>query len=378
MATTWQMRRGSEAENNAFTGAPGELTIDMTTRTIRVHDGVTVGGWRIFTQGNTLSAEAIFFDNTNAPFTGNNVQVVLEEVGTDLTALQTDTHTHTNKVTLDAITSEGSGDIITTAERTQYDSAVLDGANIGGGAGEVYSGTSTNTSSFRTINAGPNIVIDTDTSAPNAVTITATGTVGQSATLITYDPVGTDYVGTNVQTALNETDTRLKAVELFGTVPLGAIIEWSGSLAGIPPLWRLCAGGAAVNGIIIPDLTDRFIVGAGGSYAVGAVGGSATDPHTHQIVGSVNGHALTEAEMPSHRHDLTLANNGNPDGSNDRTGLPEYLLDPRVHGTKGNYGTYTGGNQAHNHAVSITSSASSNSDNRPPYYALAKIIYVGV
>lgn len=45
MATTQvQRRRGTDAENNSFTGAVGELTIDTTNNTIRVHDGTTVGG----------------------------------------------------------------------------------------------------------------------------------------------------------------------------------------------------------------------------------------------------------------------------------------------------------------------------------------------
>jgi fibronectin-binding autotransporter adhesin len=39
-----QLRRGTTAENNAFTGASGELTVDTTKKTIRVHDGATAGG----------------------------------------------------------------------------------------------------------------------------------------------------------------------------------------------------------------------------------------------------------------------------------------------------------------------------------------------
>ena len=44
MPTQLQFRRGSSAENDAFTGALGELTVDTSTWDIRVHDGVTVGG----------------------------------------------------------------------------------------------------------------------------------------------------------------------------------------------------------------------------------------------------------------------------------------------------------------------------------------------
>ena len=39
-----QFRRGTTAENSAFTGAVGELTVNTTTKAVRVHDGSTLGG----------------------------------------------------------------------------------------------------------------------------------------------------------------------------------------------------------------------------------------------------------------------------------------------------------------------------------------------
>jgi hypothetical protein len=44
MATQVQFRRGTTSQNNAFTGAQGELTIDTDVYTIRIHDGTTAGG----------------------------------------------------------------------------------------------------------------------------------------------------------------------------------------------------------------------------------------------------------------------------------------------------------------------------------------------
>ena len=44
MAIQVQFRRGTTAQNNAFTGAIGEVTVDTNLMTIRVHDGVTAGG----------------------------------------------------------------------------------------------------------------------------------------------------------------------------------------------------------------------------------------------------------------------------------------------------------------------------------------------
>jgi hypothetical protein len=44
MAGRLQLRRGTTAQNNAFTGAVGELTFDTDTNGVRVHDGHTQGG----------------------------------------------------------------------------------------------------------------------------------------------------------------------------------------------------------------------------------------------------------------------------------------------------------------------------------------------
>ena len=44
MSKRIQLRRGTATEHNAFTGAYGEVTVDTTNKTLRVHDGTTAGG----------------------------------------------------------------------------------------------------------------------------------------------------------------------------------------------------------------------------------------------------------------------------------------------------------------------------------------------
>ena len=44
MPTQVQFRRGTTTQNNNFTGAAGELSIDTTVKTLRIHDGSTSGG----------------------------------------------------------------------------------------------------------------------------------------------------------------------------------------------------------------------------------------------------------------------------------------------------------------------------------------------
>lgn len=44
---TIQLYRGTTAQNNAYTGSAGELTMDTTLNEIRIHDGTTAGGHKI-------------------------------------------------------------------------------------------------------------------------------------------------------------------------------------------------------------------------------------------------------------------------------------------------------------------------------------------
>lgn len=47
MATQVQFRRGTTTQNNAFTGAIGEITYDTEAKTLRLHDGSSAGGGAI-------------------------------------------------------------------------------------------------------------------------------------------------------------------------------------------------------------------------------------------------------------------------------------------------------------------------------------------
>ena len=54
MAKQLQLRRGTDAEHSTFTGAVGEVTVDTTNKTLRVHDGSTVGGIRLATAAEVV------------------------------------------------------------------------------------------------------------------------------------------------------------------------------------------------------------------------------------------------------------------------------------------------------------------------------------
>jgi len=68
-------------------------------------------------------------------------------------------------------------------------------------------------------------------------------------------------------------------------LPTGSIVLWAGAIVDIPASYALCDGN---NGT--PDLRDRFVVGAGSTYAVDASGGASN--HTHNFTGDGHYHAL--------------------------------------------------------------------------------------
>jgi hypothetical protein len=47
MATQVQFRRGTATQNNNFTGAAGELSVNLSNYALRLHDGVTAGGYEM-------------------------------------------------------------------------------------------------------------------------------------------------------------------------------------------------------------------------------------------------------------------------------------------------------------------------------------------
>jgi microcystin-dependent protein len=164
----------------------------------------------------------------------------------------------------------------------------------------------------------------------------------------------------------------------IGIVPPGGIIMYSGDLKGFDSNgtglagtmyqgWQICN---KYNGT--PDLRDRFIVGAGGAYTIGATGGAASV-------------TLTKDQMPTHNHGGAtggtapflnycgvyynsqgvskglMYNNGIADPNGNRPnllttrGLPEVQV------------------QNHGHVIGIDGGGQAH-ENRPPYYALAFIM----
>lgn len=180
------------------------------------------------------------------------------------------------------------------------------------------------------------------------ITIATDGTIAApySYTL----PVASTSVlgGVKQGTGITIDATGLLSATSGGLAPIGGIIIWSGAIASMPANWGLCDG---TNGT--PDLRDRFILGAGLSYAVAATGGEAT-------------HVLSVNELAYHTHLFPGDDQIGP-----AFGLNEVSVVGNWDWTSGSSAT---GNGWYDPGGNGAAGANYPHNNMPPYYALALIM----
>lgn len=73
MPTQVQFRRGTSTQNNNFTGAIGEITIDTTLNVLRVHNGSVAGGQQLvgLTASQTLTNKTLTSPTINSATLNN-------------------------------------------------------------------------------------------------------------------------------------------------------------------------------------------------------------------------------------------------------------------------------------------------------------------
>ena len=67
MPTQVQFRRGTTGQNNAFTGAAGEISVNSSNNSLRIHDGSTAGGHELAKAdlSNTSGISSLSLQNLN-------------------------------------------------------------------------------------------------------------------------------------------------------------------------------------------------------------------------------------------------------------------------------------------------------------------------
>ena len=204
---------------------------------------------------------------------------------------------------------------------------------------------------LRVANAG--VTVNQAMTCSGAVVMSSTVAVNGAATFNSSVSLGSSVIASTPSVSDDSTKVATTAF-VRDIIPSGVILMWSGSIATIPNGWLLCNG---TNGT--PDLRNRFVVGAGSTYAVNATGGSANAivvSHTHTgTTGAMNSNAT---------HSHTYLGVTNPSGS----GVGERMS---VSVTR----TTDAANIDHTHNFTTDSTGSSGTNaNLPPYFALAYIM----
>ena len=196
-----------------------------------------------------------------------------------------------------------------------------------------------------------------------------------------------------IEDALGAITQKLSGIdEGANRIPAGLIDMWSGSVANVPSGWALCDGS---NGT--PDLRDRFIVGAGGSYNVGNTGGMKEVTLTSSQLPSHN-HGASISTSGGHTHTGTTSTNSTGDygkpgnlylmtevtspgsynmGAGDETSpwAAVRSINPSAISTAHSHTFTTSSSGSHSHSITISDTGGGQAhENRPPYYALCFIM----
>jgi len=160
----------------------------------------------------------------------------------------------------------------------------------------------------------------------------------------------------------------LSADNVYGGIPIGGIILWSGKQSAstpspdLPDGWQVCDG---TNNT--PDLRGRFVVGY--NY---------DDPSFNAIdaSGGEKEHTLTVDEMPSHGHSITDPGHAHIESIS--TATVHHIAQGSIYLTHGGY-PLSGSRKTQSATTGITIDPTGGGqphNNLPPYYVLAYIMRI--
>jgi hypothetical protein len=268
MSTQVQYRRGTNAQNAAFTGALAEITVDTTNGTLRVHDGITAGGSNIATvsyvtsQISALSANSITNGTSSVAViaSGGNVRTniagaTVQTISTGLVAITGDLSV-TGNATL-------SGNIL--GDRIQNGTTTIDIQTPNGNANITVGGTS-NVAVFST--TGANI----------------SGTLGVTGNITGGNLSGTSIVGTLTTAA----QTNITSVGTLSSLTVTANVA-GGNLttAGqVVATGNVSGGNLNVTGNIVDTGAMSLVTGASGNISLAPNG-------TNTVIATTTGANIT-------------------------------------------------------------------------------------
>lgn len=192
MPTQVQFRRGTTAQNNSFIGAAGEISVNTSNNTIRVHDGVTAGGYELAKRGNV----SVLTPGTSAELAA----IISDETGSGVLVFGT-----SPAITTSLSTPSSSFDLINTTATT---------VNLAGASTAITIGASTGTMTLR----NPTIVSSSSALTLFNTVATTVNFAGAATTLSLGASTGTTTVNNDLvvtgSMTVNGTTTTVNSVTL--------------------------------------------------------------------------------------------------------------------------------------------------------------------
>ncbi len=299
MSTQVQYRRGTAVQNNSFTGALAEITVDTTNLTLRVHDGITAGGSNIATVAYVdaeiggLSADSISNGTSivKVASSGGNIYanvggstiLNLSSGGANITGYTTASGNVTggNLVTAGLVSATGNitgGNLVTGAQVVATGN--ITGGNLNTGAQVVATGNITGgnlkTASV-TIGNGPISGVTTISASGNA----NVGNLG-AATVVATTLTGT--LSTAAQTNITSVGT-LSALTVTANVTGGNLV----TAGQVSATGNVSGGNLNVTGNIVDTGALAIITAANGNITLSPNGTGVIVASTDIRNGQANG-----------------------------------------------------------------------------------------
>ena len=292
MPTSVQFRRGTTAQNDAFTGAAGELSIDTDKNAIRVHDNSTAGGAEVIvaTATQTLTNKTLTSPTINSAtiamgtnkITGLGDPTSAQDAATkayidsELSSLSSTTLTEGD--TNFAISDSGTGTITATVDNTTHSTFAAAGSTLAQGnfVGDLTGNADTATAlaTARAIQVSGAVTGTANFDGSAAINIVTTNTADPTVTL------------TGAVTG-SGTLTNLGDVTITTTATADPTITLAGDLSGSATLTNL--GSATLTATIVAnsvalgtDTTGNY-VGAGATSGNGISGSVSSEGGTFTV-----------------------------------------------------------------------------------------------
>jgi hypothetical protein len=245
MATQVQFRRGTTTQNNAFTGAIAELTVDTEAKTLRLHDGSTAGGGAVIA---TLAGTQTLTNkthSTNSVWQGTAIGLAYGGTNANITAAAGAVVYSTSSAL--GVTAAGtSGQVLTSAGAssptwTAQSSLVVGTATVattatniaGGSAGNLIIQLDTNQTTFVAAGAAGTFLKSTGAStAPEF----AAGQITIGSTATSFGDTSTSLAGVRSITMGNGSHGGATVGTITGTGP------WTATLTGISSTTGIMVG----------------------------------------------------------------------------------------------------------------------------------------